>query len=136
MSGIEKPVIKRRIAAAVAAAGLAAIASLGLAAPAQAGGYAQCGSGYVCMWEDAGFQGDEWVHWKPSGIGAKYNIDGWDGDNEISSIYNHSGYALRIYANDDYTGESICIGRGGDRPALKDQSFNDDAESAKTVSSC
>ncbi len=136
MSGIEKPVIKRRIAAAAAAAGLAAIASLGLAAPAQAGGYAQCGSGYVCMWEDAGFQGDEWVHWKPSGVGAKYNIDGWDGDNEISSIYNHSGYALRIYANDDYTGESICIGRGGDRPALKDQSFNDDAESAKTVSSC
>lgn len=134
MSGNEK--FQRRVAAAAAATGLAAIATIGLASPAQAGGYAQCGSGYVCMWEDAGYQGDEWVHWKPGSVGAKYNIDGWDGDNEISSLYNHSGYAIRVYANDDYTGESHCFPAGDDLGTLKDIGFNDDAESIKTVSRC
>lgn len=94
--------------------------------------------GPVCMWEDPGAQGDEYVHWRPFGTGLKKNIDGWDGDNETSSIRNHSWYAIRVYDNDDYTGTSICVPSGTTVNKLGDDTWNFDneAESLKTVTSC
>lgn len=39
-------------------------------------------------------------------------------------------------ANDDYSGESHCVAPGSSVRNLKDWDFNDDVESAKTVSAC
>ncbi|MEK8171852.1 peptidase inhibitor family I36 protein [Streptomyces sp. M19] len=96
-----------------------------------------CGSGRVCMYEDANYTGSKYVNWKPTGTNKKYQIDGWDGDNEISSLINNSGYNVRVYDNDDYSGYSICVKPHTSINNLKNGwVFNDEAESAKTVSSC
>ncbi|MBO3735410.1 peptidase inhibitor family I36 protein [Glycomyces niveus] len=147
MSSENKGAFKRRLASGLAATGIAAVAVFGLAGTAQAetdgeadtraGG---CRSGYVCGWEDAGYSGDKWVNWRAGSVGTVYEIDGWDGDNEISSFSNESGRTLRLYANDGAQGFSICWGPGVDARDLSDlgggQTFNDQMESIKVVASC
>ncbi len=98
------------------------------AIPAQADGY--CPSGRVCMWEDSNFSGDRWVDVKVGGADWSYNIDGWNGDNEISSIDNASGWDIRVWGNDNPTGASICVPAHSNRSSLG--SFNDDAEYFET----
>jgi hypothetical protein len=134
MFGI-KSKAKRRLTQ-VAALGLAASAAVVTlsAAPAQAAGAPDCPNGNICMWEDTDFKGDRWVNWKPDGANDKYNIDGWDGDNEISSVWNDSNYAVILYGNDDYTDYLLCIPAQSSARAAGWAGWNDDAESAKTRS--
>lgn len=96
------------------------------AAPASAA--APCSENYVCMWEDAGYNGSRYVRqYKTSGY---YQIDGWDGDNEISSVKNYTGKCVRLYDNDDHTGDTYTIHKNQRTvPNLKEVGFNDDAES-------
>ena len=96
-----------------------------------------CDSGRICMYEDSNYTGSKYVNWKPTGTNQKYQIDGWDGDNEISSVINRTRYNIRLYDNDDYSGRSICLVPGKYINNLKNGwVFNDEAESAKTVTRC
>ncbi|MGW3985757.1 peptidase inhibitor family I36 protein [Streptomyces sp. NPDC004830] len=105
-------------------------------APARAADWT-CDSGRICMYEDASYTGSKYVNWKPTGANQKYQIDGWNGDNEITSLINNSGYNVRVYDNDDYSGYSICVKPHTNINNLKyGWVFNDEAESAKTVTRC
>lgn len=141
--------IQRRLTRGAAMAGVAVVAVMGLSAGSaqaetttqadeRAGG---CRSGYVCAWEDKNYGGDKWVNWKVGSVGTVYDVDGWDGDNELSSISNESSKTLRLYKTDDATGFSWCIGPGQDIKNLSDlgpgqPDYNDWIQSMKVVSSC
>jgi hypothetical protein len=108
-------------------------------APAQADERADasiCAGGRICMWEDSNYSGSRYANWAPTGTGQKYQLDGWDGDNEITSLVNNTRYKIRVYDNDDYSGESRCLDPGEEVRNLKDWDFNDKIESAKTVPAC
>jgi hypothetical protein len=136
---------KRRMVSGLAATGLGVIAVFGLtagsaqaetteaAAEPRAG---TCASGYVCGWEDDGYGGDKWMNWNPARIGANYEIDGWDGDNEITSIINNTGHGIKFYDQDGQAGSTLCVGNGVRINNLQTYAWNDRAESAKAVSSC
>jgi hypothetical protein len=136
--------IKRRLASGAAMAGVAVIAGLGLTAgSAQAETTTEaetragtCASGYVCGWEDDGYGGDKWMSWNPSGVGDNYEIDGWDGDNEITSIINNSGHGIKFYDQDGQAGNTLCVGNGVRINNLQTYAWNDRAESAKAVTRC
>jgi len=140
--------MKRRLAKGAAMTGVAVVAGLALTAGSaqaettseaetRAGG---CSNNYVCMWENSNYSGDKWVNWKVGSVGTVFEVDGWDGDNEISSISNESGKTLKLYAGDNATGAWICFGPETDVKNLSDlgggQSFNDQIESFKVVSAC
>ncbi|MEO3830381.1 peptidase inhibitor family I36 protein [Actinomadura sp. B10D3] len=126
--------VRRMTKRLAATTGAAIVASVGFSAvPAQAA--PSCSKGRVCMWEDGGWKGSRYVHWKPKKSGAKYQIDWWNGDNEITSIWNRSKYTIRIYNNDNYTGFLRCIGPGKTVAKLPYWQ-NDKAESAKAAKSC
>ncbi|MFF4252779.1 peptidase inhibitor family I36 protein [Streptomyces sp. NPDC001663] len=145
MAGSKKKALVGRLGrgAALGFAATTVIVTLG-AVPAQAQeGTAvdaqdwSCDSGRICMYEDSNYTGSKYVNWKPTGTNQKYQIDGWDGDNEISSLINNTSYRIRIYDNDDYSGYSICVAPHTDINNLKNGwVFNDEAESAKTVTRC
>jgi hypothetical protein len=123
---------KKRLAraAALGFAATAAVVTLS-ATPAQAA--INCDSGRVCMYEDNNYTGSKYSNWKPTGGNQNYQLDGWDGDNEISSVYNNSNYAVYLYANDNYTSFIRCVpakSAVGDLPYWQDN----DVESAKTLS--
>ncbi|HEY1093439.1 MAG TPA: peptidase inhibitor family I36 protein [Glycomyces sp.] len=108
-------------------------------APAQAEERADasiCAGGRFCMWEDSSYGGSRYANWAPTGTGQKFQLDGWDGDNEITSLVNNTRYKIRVYDNDDYSGESRCLDSGAAVKNLKDWDFNDKIESAKTVPAC
>lgn len=111
--------------AAAITGGLAALAVGMSAAPAYAD--TVCPNNYVCMWEDGSYGGSKYVL-QPANVGF-YEIDGWDGDNEISSVKNTSGKCLRLYDNDGGGGSSYYIEPEGFRPNLNQNGFNDRAES-------
>ena len=69
-----------------------------------------CAANYVCMFEDAGLVGDKYVN--VVGRPGFYDIDWWNGDNEISSVQNRTGYWIRMYADDDWTGFFGCVAPG------------------------
>ncbi|WP_168801628.1 peptidase inhibitor family I36 protein [Glycomyces buryatensis] len=125
-----KSTAKKRIAriAALGFAATAAVVTLS-ASPAQAA--INCDQGRVCMFEDNHYTGSKYSNWKPTGAG-KYQIDGWDGDNEISSVANMSNYAVYLYANDDYTDFLICIPADSYEGDLV-YYLDNDAESAKSL---
>jgi hypothetical protein len=143
MGSENKSTMKRRLVSGASMAGVAFVAMMGLSA-----GSAQaettdvevkagtCASGYVCGWEDDGYGGDKWMSWNPSGVGANYEIDGWDGDNEITSIINNSGHGIKFYDQDGQAGNTLCVGNGVRINNLQDYAWNDRAESAKAVSRC
>ena len=97
----------------------------------------RCDTGRMCMYEDASYTGSKYVNWKPTGTNQKYQIDGWNGDNEITSLINNTNYNIRLYDNDDYSGRSMCVVKHSSINNLKNWwIFNDKAESAKTVANC
>jgi hypothetical protein len=54
-----------------------------------------------------------------------------------ASLVNNTRYRIRVYDNDDYSGDSRCVDPGESVRNLKETGdFNDQIESAKTVSSC
>lgn len=116
--------------AIVAAFGVAATPAYASAAAAAAG---SCSENYVCMWEDPGYNGSLYVkQYKTSGY---YGIDGWDGDNEISSVKNYTGKCVRLYDNDDHTGDSYTIHKSvREISNLEHNDFDNDAESFRIYS--
>jgi peptidase inhibitor family I36 len=99
--------------------------------PAQATASGSCGANFVCMWEDPGFNGTKYVD--VVGQTGFYDIDGWDGDNEISSVINRTGYYVRMYANDNATGFLSCVAPGQSIASLY---FDNDAESFSLNTTC
>ncbi|MGF0175115.1 peptidase inhibitor family I36 protein [Streptomyces sp. Marseille-Q5077] len=145
MSDSKTKTLIRRVGrgAVLGFAATAAIAALGaVPAQAQTGTAAgvkgwSCDTGRMCMYEDASYTGSKYVNWKPTGTNQKHQIDGWNGDNEITSLINNTRYNIRVYDNDDYSGQSICVVPNHSINNLKEWwIFNDKAESAKTVARC
>jgi hypothetical protein len=106
------------------------------AGPAQAADF--CDSYYVCMYEDNSYRGSQYVRYledtRPSN---KFDIDGWDGDNEISSVHNNTDYWVVLYDNDNYTGTKACIRPHADIPNLATSNgYDNRAESFILKSSC
>jgi hypothetical protein len=70
----------------------------------------KCPSDYVCMWEDNNYNGSMYVKYRDgSKTGNKYDIGGFNGDNEISAVVNNTGWLLVMYDNDNYTGSRACV---------------------------
>ncbi len=93
-----------------------------------------CPGDHICMWEDDNYGGDKWVQ-EPAKLNKVYDIDGWDGDNEISSIKNTSGLFVCVYPG-DYThgGGYIVVNPYQVLPNLaQSHGFDNDAESLKFV---
>ncbi|MBE1489157.1 peptidase inhibitor family I36 protein [Plantactinospora soyae] len=97
-----------------------------IASPAFAGA-AQCEANkQVCLYEDGGGGGDEYGRVRAAG---EYELGGWNGDNEISSVVNATGYCVTLFANDGHTGRTLTIGPRSWEFHLADWDFNDEAES-------
>ena len=125
--------LTRHLTLAATALGLAGTAVLTTPAVAQAGTY--CPTNHACMWEDSNFQGDRWVDIELGAAPSSYDIDGWDGDNEISSIENGSTTNwLKVWSDDDYQGTYICVAPRAVQGSLG--GFDNNAESFQLVSSC
>ena len=120
-----------RAAVALLAMPAAVGAAVVLAPSAAVADSSDCPSGYVCMWEDKTFHGSMYVR-QPDDVGS-YDIDGWDGDDEISSVYNTSTTkCVRLYDNDRWTGTSYVVGKGSRLSSLP--GFDNEAESYKIYS--
>lgn len=119
-----------RIFKALAVAGSVGALTLGMyTAPAQAD--AECPEHYVCMWEDGNYTGSMYVYQPgnlPDHVGL-YEIDWWDGDNEISSVKNNTGKCVRLFADDGGGGRTYFIERAGTRSDLALNGFDNEAES-------
>jgi hypothetical protein len=93
-----------------------------------------CPSNNVCMWEDNNYGGNKWVE-QTARLDRVYDIDWWDGDNEISSIKNTSGLYVCVYPG-DYTwgGGYIVVEPHQELPNLaQSHGFDNQAESLKFV---
>ncbi|GAB1694786.1 peptidase inhibitor family I36 protein [Krasilnikovia sp. M28-CT-15] len=122
----------RRTFAALAAVMSGTAGTLAVAAPAMAGTF--CPYDYICMWEDPAWSGSEYI--KVRAVPGSYGIDGWDGDNEISSIINESRkYCVTLYNNDNWTGSTYRLSYDGSNPRLSNANFDNKAESFK-IHSC
>jgi hypothetical protein len=125
----------RRVATGLATTGAAILAATaftaGTAAAEPIPEAGTCDQDHVCMWEDAGYGGDKWVNWQPSGTGQIFEIGGWNGDNEISSALNRT-----VHADDGAQGDAYCIHAYQPVQNFKEVGFNDDAESLMTKSAC
>jgi hypothetical protein len=104
--------------------------------PAQASASANdCPDDFVCMWEDSQYGGDMWVRYERGTINLdKFEIDGWDGDNEISSIVNNTDIYLIIFEDDNWNGANKCYNPNTSVPTMG--SWNDDAESFVLHTDC
>jgi hypothetical protein len=125
----------RRGRTGLAAAG-AAICAATAFAPGTASADGTCDEHYVCMWEDASYGGDKWVNWRPVREGDTFEIGGWNGDNEISSAVNRSGFAIVMYADDSGAGGSFCIHPHQPIQNFQEVGFNDEAESLVAKTGC
>ncbi|SDM89429.1 Peptidase inhibitor family I36 [Allokutzneria albata] len=94
-------------------------------APASA---AQVGcDGKLCMWEDEWYQGSLYV--QASVEAGCRDINGWNGDNEISSLHNQTGRVVRLFADDNCQGRSLYVCGRWYHPDLDEQDFDNEAES-------
>ncbi|MFI6520571.1 peptidase inhibitor family I36 protein [Spirillospora sp. NPDC050679] len=122
-----------RLSKSLAVTGGLALFACGFAAvpaDASARAAASCPSGYVCMWEDAYYGGDKYVE-QPA-INGHHEIDGWNGDNEISSVVNNTGKCIVLYANDGWSGRTHPIQKSGAqrlRADLQLNGYDNEAES-------
>lgn len=124
-----------RMASIVAVTAMALVLTGGVPAFAGQGDVeTTCGDNRVCMWEDNNFGGNKWVD-QSAPNGKVYDIDWWNGDNEISSIRNTSDYYICVYPG-DYTwgGGYIIINPNREYGNLAQSfGFDNDAESFKVV---
>ncbi|TCC26696.1 peptidase inhibitor family I36 protein [Kribbella speibonae] len=88
-------------------------------------------AGPLLMWEDPNYTGDLYVAAYPSDCPKGCDIDGWDGDNEISSAKNQTTCTVRLYDNDGFTGSYVDLGAGRNYSDLKLVGFDNRAESYK-----
>ncbi|SDM34322.1 peptidase inhibitor family I36 protein [Allokutzneria albata] len=117
---MSKPVLILSIAGVLAVGGSLLAAPAAEAAP-------DCAANRVCMWEDAGYSGSRYVNQK--GASGTYDIDGWNGDNEISSLINRTSCKLTLYSADEPAASaftwSVAAGRRvGNLKNLKDSKGN------------
>lgn len=121
--------MRRRTAAAAAVTGVLAALTVvtGGAGPAAADD-ARCPNDHVCMYEDPQMGGSLYVNQRYVGNG-RFEIDGWDGDNEISSVINNTNASIKIYSNDGWGGNWHCVGPKGTRSNLENNNFDNTAES-------
>ncbi len=110
-----------------AAIGLAIISAFTFSGPVHPAMAADCAEGHLCMWEDPGYSGSQYVD-QPGNPG-RYEIDWWNGDNEISSVINKTGKCVTLFADDSWQGTSYFVEKGGSRPNLEQNGFDNDAES-------
>jgi hypothetical protein len=81
------------------------------------------------------YGGDMWVKYKKgTNYRDKFEIDWWDGDNEISSFVNNTDLYVILFADDNWNGATRCYSPGVDKSSLG--SFDNDAESFVLHSSC
>ncbi|MDA0564192.1 peptidase inhibitor family I36 protein [Streptomonospora sp. S1-112] len=121
-----------RTTQALGAAGLIAAVSV-IPAPsafaATASAPAAAAPGEVRMWEDPDYTGSLYVQTTPGQCPAEgCDIDGWDGDNEISSVINETNCTVRLWDLDGFAGGYVDLGPGrwGN---LELQGFDNKAES-------
>lgn len=90
------------------------------------------------MWEDQNFNGSKYVDYVPGTIpNDAFEIDWWDGDNEITSVINNSNKYVVLYDGDGWTGTVVCVRPNSSTTHLGiTHGFNDRAESFKLKSSC
>ncbi|MFF0659509.1 MULTISPECIES: peptidase inhibitor family I36 protein [Micromonospora] len=106
----------------------------GFAVPAYAAG--TCSSGRICMWEDFGYTGSKYVDYVPGTISNdRYEINGFNGDNEISSVINNTSKCAVLYDNDGFSGTRITISKNTSVSNLRTfANFDNEAESFALVS--
>ncbi|TWD81911.1 peptidase inhibitor family I36 [Kribbella amoyensis] len=122
---------RKRVAAAVMISGLA-VATFGAINPASASESAPA-AGSVRMWEDPNYTGSQYVDATPANCPDGCDIDGWDGDNEISSVRNETTCTVRLYADDNFGGRSVDLAAGESYSNLELVGFDNDAESFQFV---
>ena len=106
------------------------IAQAALLKPAGADGI--CSRNAVCMWEDNRYHGDLYVQQNQPprercDVSAVYEIDGFNGDNEISSVDNATDFDVVLFADDGGQGATLVIPSHQRYYGLG--SFDNDAES-------
>lgn len=79
------------------------------------------------MWEGPSRQGDKYVHHDPS-TDYSVDIDGWEGDNGISSVWNRTGCTITLCGNDDFTGDPLKAHPRTCRENLERSGFDNEAE--------
>lgn len=121
----------RKRVAATLICGLA-VAGFGAISPAVAAESAPA-AGNVRMWEDPGYTGEQYVDTTPANCSDGCDIDGWDGDNEISSVRNETNCIVRLYADDNLGGRSVDLAANTAYTNLELQGFDNDAESYEFV---
>lgn len=99
----------------------------GTAGPAKADD-ARCPNDHVCMFEDPGYTGSLYVNQAYVSNG-RFEIDWFEGDNEISAVINNTNATIRLYANDGYGGNWHCVGPKGTRSNLENNGFDNTTES-------
>ncbi|MGW1340106.1 peptidase inhibitor family I36 protein [Kribbella sp. NPDC002412] len=120
---------KRVAATLVCGLAMAAFAAITPAAAAENAPTA----GNVRMWEDPDFTGSQYVDTTPDTCPDGCDIDGWDGDNEISSVRNETNCIVRLYADDNLGGRSVDLKANTSYHNLELQGFDNDAESYEFV---
>jgi hypothetical protein len=123
--------MNRKRVAATLVCGLA-LAAFGAISPAAAAENAPA-AGSVRMWEDPDYSGDKYVDATPANCTDGCDIDGWDGDNEISSVRNETACTVRLYADDNFGGRSVDLAANSSYSNLELQGFDNDAESFEFV---
>ena len=121
----------RKRVAVILAGGLA-VAGFGVISPANAIENAPT-AGNVRMWEDPNFTGSQYVDATPANCPDGCDIDGWDGDNEISSVRNETACIVRLYADDNFGGRSVDLAANTNYSNLEQIGFDNDAESFQFV---
>jgi hypothetical protein len=123
--------VRTTVACALATLAAGAV-MIGGASQAQAQQY--CPTGRICMWEDKNAEGDRYVDTKVGGPGWFYDIDWFNGDNEISSAQNNTKRIIQAFTNDNPTGRSHCLYPGEFYSGLG--SLDNDLESFIVVNRC
>ncbi|WP_086824189.1 peptidase inhibitor family I36 protein [Allokutzneria sp. NRRL B-24872] len=123
--------IARGIAAGLVGIGISALVG---AAPASATerGEPSCELERICMWEDTEFDGTRYINAAAQASDQCHEIDWWNGDNEISAVYNHSrSLRVTLYANDGCTGPTYVVAADLPISNLNSFGFDNEAESFK-----
>lgn len=83
------------------------------------------------MWEDPGYSGEHYVAAQPANCPTGCDIDGWDGDNELSSAKNTTDCTVRLYDLDGYGGSYVDLSAMTYYSNLEQLGFDNKAESYK-----
>lgn len=97
-----------------------------------------CADNHVCLWEDFNYGGSKYVDYtqgtRPNDF---FEIDGWSGDNEISSVKNNTDLVLVLWDNDGYSGTRACVNPNSSSSNLSTtHGFDNEAESFQLRSTC